>query len=131
MNRKGEIVFSIIGAASSLIMIVIGLVFLYRKDKEAYLNYLYANWSESEVATSLNQMNQAGTLWVLPGVIGVALGVIAIILLKVKSSPTLTGWIFIIGSVVVCNISVFGFFPAMFFAIAGILALVKKVNVKK
>ncbi|WII36040.1 hypothetical protein [Paenibacillus thiaminolyticus] len=39
MKRKGEIVLSIIGAASSLILIVTGLVFLYRKDNKDYLNW--------------------------------------------------------------------------------------------
>ncbi|MCI1696044.1 DUF4064 domain-containing protein [Aneurinibacillus aneurinilyticus] len=131
MKRKGEIVLSIIGGASSLIMIVIGLVFLYRKDDEAYLNYLHANWSESQVATSLEQMNQAGTMWVLPGIIGIALSIIAIILLKGNGGPKLTGWILILSSVVVCIISVFGFIPAMFFGIAGVMVLVRNLNIGK
>ncbi|GIP32535.1 DUF4064 domain-containing protein [Paenibacillus sp. J2TS4] len=131
MKRTGEIVLSIIGAVSSVIMIVTGLVFLYRKDSEDYLSYLHANWSESEVAASLDQMNQAGTLWVLPGIIGAALGITAIILLKGNGSPKLAGWILIIVSVVACIISVFGFIPAMFFVIAGIMAWVRKPDVRK
>ena len=76
MKRTGEIALSIIGSISGLIMIVVGIVFLYRKDNADYLNYLHANWTDSQVTASLEQMNQAGTLWVLPGVIAVVLGVI-------------------------------------------------------
>ncbi|MGE8207631.1 DUF4064 domain-containing protein [Heyndrickxia sp. NPDC080065] len=131
MKRTVEIVLNIIGAVTSFIMVVIGFVFLYLKDNEAYLEYLHSKWSESAVANTLDQMNQAGTLWILPGIIGIALGIIAIILLKVNGSPKLTGWLLIIVSVVVCIISVFGYFPAPFFVIAGILTLVRKPNVKK
>ncbi|MGG3836337.1 DUF4064 domain-containing protein [Paenibacillus thiaminolyticus] len=131
MKRTGEIVLSIIGAASSLIMIVTGLVFLYRKDNEDYLNYLYANWTESEVAASLDQMNQAGTMWVLPGIIGGVLGIITMIWLKGNGSPKLAGWTLIIVSVAVCLISVFGFIPAIFFVTAGIMALARKPNGRK
>lgn len=131
MKRTGEIVLSITGAASSLIMIVIGLVFLYRKDNEAYLDYLHANWSESEVAASLDQMNQAGTMWVLPGIFGIVLGIITLFLLKGNVSPKLTGWILIIVSVVICINSVFGSIPSIFFILAGIMALVRKPTVKK
>ncbi|WP_010492552.1 hypothetical protein [Paenibacillus elgii] len=112
MKRTGESVLNITGT-------------------EAYLNYLHANWSKSEVAASLDQMNLAGTMWVLPGIIGVALGIITMILLKSKGSQKLTGWILIIVSVVVCMISVFGCIPAMFFIIAGIMALVRNPNVRK
>lgn len=131
MKRTGEIGLSIIGAASSLIMIVIGIVFLYRKDNEDYLNYLYANWTESEVAASLDQMNQAGTMWVLPGIIGCVVGMITMIWLKGNGSPKLAGWTLILVSVAVCIISVFGFIPAMFYVIAGIMALVRKPIVRK
>ncbi|GIN93666.1 membrane protein [Siminovitchia terrae] len=131
MKRTGEIVLSIIGALSSLIMVIAGLVFLYRKDSETYLEYLHANWSESEVATLLEQMSQAGTMWVLPGIIGIAVGIVAIIMLKGNSSPKLAGWILILASVVVCIVSVFGFIPAIFFIIAGIMALARKENVSK
>ncbi|MFM1654182.1 DUF4064 domain-containing protein [Brevibacillus sp. B_LB10_24] len=131
MKRTGEIVLNIMGTATSLIMVVIGLVFLYRKDNEAYLNYLHANWSDSEVAATLDQMNQAGTMWVLPGIIGAALGIIAMILLKGKGSQKLTGWMLMIVSVAVCMISVFGCIPAMFFILAGIMALVRNPNVRQ
>lgn len=131
MKRTVEFVLNIIGTATSLIMIVIGLVFLYLKDNKVYLEYLHSKWSESAVATTVDQMNQAGTLWILPGIIGIVLGISAIILLKANGSPKLTGWLLIIVSVMVCIISVFGFFPAMFFVIAGILALFRKSNVNK
>ncbi|MDR9854335.1 DUF4064 domain-containing protein [Paenibacillus sp. VCA1] len=130
MKRTGEIVLSMIGAVSSLVMIVVGIVFLYRKDDANYLNDLHANWSDSQAAAALDQMNQAGTLWVLPGMIGVVLGVMAMILLKGKGSQKIAGWLLIIVSVAACMISVFGFIPAMFFVIAGIMALVRKPNVR-
>ncbi|MDR0266756.1 DUF4064 domain-containing protein [Paenibacillus sp.] len=131
MKRIGEIVLSIIGAVTSLIMVGIGIFFLYAKDNPAYLNYLHDNWNDAQVATTLEQMNQSGTLWILPGIIGIALSIIAIFLLKRNASPKLVGWMLILGSVVICIISIFGFFPLIFFVIAGIMALIRKPNVRK
>ncbi|NKI24391.1 DUF4064 domain-containing protein [Paenibacillus dendritiformis] len=131
MKRTGEIALSMIGAVVSLIMIVTGLVFLYLKDNEDYVNELYAHWTDGEAAASLDQMNQAGTMWVLPGMIGCVLGLIVMIWLKGSGSPKLAGWTLILVSMAVCIISVFGFIPAMFFVIAGIMALARKPNGRK
>ncbi|GAA0387915.1 DUF4064 domain-containing protein [Paenibacillus motobuensis] len=125
MKRTGEIALSIIGSISGLIMIVVGIVFLYHKDNADYLNYLHANWTDSQVAASLEQMNQAGTLWVLPGGIAAVLGIISIILMKAGDKQKFTGWMLIIVTIITCFISVFGMIPAIFFIIAGIMALVR------
>lgn len=131
MKRKGEIVFSIIGAALSLIMIVIGFAFLYLKDNAAYLDYLHANWNDSQVANSIDQMNQSGTLWILPGIVGIVLGVLAIIILRGNGSPRLAGWLLILAAVVPCVISVFGYISALFYVIAGVMALVRTTGGRK
>ena len=47
-------------------------------------------------------------------------------LLKGNRNPKLAGWGLIIVSVVICIISLFGSIPAMFFVVAGIVALVKR-----
>jgi len=131
VKRIGEIVFSVIGAVTSLFMVGIGIFFLFAKDNATYLNYLHAHWNDSQVANSIEQMNQAGILWVLPGIIGILISILAIFLFKKNASPKLAGWMLLIGSVVMCIISIFGFFPLMFFVIAGIMALVRKPNVRK
>ncbi|GAV12677.1 DUF4064 domain-containing protein [Paenibacillus sp. chi10] len=131
MRRTGEIVFSIIGAALNLIMIVIGVAFLYLKDNAAYMDYLHANWNDSQIATSIDQMNQSGTLWILPGFVGIVLSVMAILLLRRNGSPRLAGWLLILAAVVPCVISVFGYIPAIFFVIAGVMTLVRKTGGRK
>ncbi|BFH64198.1 DUF4064 domain-containing protein [Paenibacillus azoreducens] len=131
MKRTGEIILSIIGAVTSLIMVGTGIFFLYSKDNQTYLDYLHANWNDTQVAATLEQMNQAGTLWVLPGIAGIVLSILAIFLLKGNANPKIVGWMLILGSVVLCIISVFGFFPLVFFVIAGIMALVRNPNVRR
>ncbi|MGG0240164.1 DUF4064 domain-containing protein [Bacillus rhizoplanae] len=126
MKRTVEIVLSVLGVIVSLVMAGTGVVFLYLKNNEAFLRYLDTGWSESQNAYTLDQLSQAGTMFILPGIIGIVFGASAAMLLKGNRSPKLAGWGLIIVSVVICIISLFGFIPAMFFIVAGIVALVKK-----
>lgn len=126
MRRTVEIVLSVLGVIASLVMVGTGAVFLYLKDSEAFLQYLEAGWSESENAYTLYQLGQAGTMFILPGIIGMVLGVCAVVLLKRNRRPKFTGWGLIVVSVVMCTISFFGAIPAMFFIVAGTMALIRK-----
>ncbi|MCJ7840887.1 DUF4064 domain-containing protein [Lederbergia sp. NSJ-179] len=126
MKRTVEIVLSVLGFITSLVMVGTGVVFLYLKDNEAFLRYLDSGWSESQNAYTLEQLGQAGTMFILPGIIGIVLGVGAAMILKGNRSPKLVGWGLIIVSVVISIISVIGMIPVLFFIIAGIMALVRK-----
>lgn len=126
MKRTVEIVLSVLGVIVSLVMIGTGAVFLYLKNNEAFLRYLDSGWSESQNAYTLDQLSQAGTMFILSGIIGIVLGVSAAMLLKGNRSPRLVGWGLIIVSVVICIISLFGAIPALFFIVAGIVTLVRK-----
>lgn len=126
MKRIVEIVFSVLGAVASLIMAGTGVVFLYLKNNEAFLRYLDSGWSESQNAYTLEQLSQAGNMFVLPGIIGIVLGASAAMLLKGNRRPKLAGWGLIIGSVVICILSLFGTIPAMFFIVAGVVTWIRK-----
>lgn len=126
MKRTVEIVLSVLGVIVSFIMTGTGVAFLYLKNNEDFLRYLDTGWSENENVYTLDQLSQAGTIFILPGLIGIVLGASAAMLLKGNRSPKLAGWGLIIVSVVICIISLFGSIPAMFFVVAGIVALVKR-----
>lgn len=126
MKRTVESILSVLGVIASFVMAGTGAVFLCLKNSKAFLRYLDSGWSEQQNAYTLDQLGQAGTMFILPGVIGIVLGVIAARLLKRNRSPKLTGWVLIIVSVVISIISVIGMIPALFFIIAGILILVRK-----
>lgn len=126
MKRMVENVLNIIGVVGNVLMIGTGLVFLYLKDNADYLEYLDANWTKSQNAYTLDQLSQAGTMFVLPGVIGLVLGILAIYLLKSNQNQKFVGWMLIILSVVSCFISLFAAIPNIFFIIAGIIILVGK-----
>lgn len=126
MKRTVEIVLSVLGVIVSFIMTGTGVAFLYLKNNEDFLRYLDTGWSENENVYTLDQLSQAGTMFILPGLIGIVLGASAAMLLKGNRSPKLAGWGLIIVSVVICIISLFGSIPAMFFVVAGIVALVKR-----
>lgn len=126
MKRTVEIVLSVLGVITSLVMVGTGVVFLYLKNNEAFLRYLDSGWTASQNAYTLEQLGQAGTMFILPGIIGIVLGVCAVIILKGNRSPKFAGWGLVIVSVVISIISVIGMIPALFFIIAGIMALVRK-----
>lgn len=125
MKRRVEIGLSVLGAVVSLIMAGTGAVFLYLKNNKTFLQYLDSGWSESQNAYTLDQLSQAGTMFVLPGIIGIILGASAAMLLKGNRKPKLAGWGLIIVSVVISIISLFGTIPAMFFIAAGIVTLIR------
>ncbi|GGP16075.1 DUF4064 domain-containing protein [Oceanobacillus neutriphilus] len=126
MKRTVEIVLSMLGVIMSFIMAGTGVVFLYLKNSASFLRYLDSGWGEQQNAYTLEQLGQAGTMFILPGMIGIVFGVIAAQLLKRNRSPKLAGWILIIISVVISTISVIGMIPAIFFIAAGIMTLIRK-----
>ncbi len=126
MKQKIEVWLNILGISLSFIMVGTGVVFLYLTKSERFLQYLEAGWSESENAYTLEQLGQAGTMFILPGIIGMLIGFIAIFLVKRNYSPKLTGWSLIIVTVIITVISLFSAIPGMFFILAGALALSRK-----
>ncbi|MFD0710461.1 DUF4064 domain-containing protein [Paenibacillus sp. GCM10027626] len=126
MKRIVENVLNIIGVIGNVLMIGTGLVFFYLKDNEVFLKYLDDNWSKSQNDYTLDQLSQAWTMFVLPGIIGLVLGILAIYLLKSNRNQKLVGWMLIILSVASCFISLFAAIPNIFFIITGIIILAAK-----
>jgi len=129
MKRTFEIALSV-GMVASLVMVGTGIVFLYLTKSEAFLRYLEAGWSESENAYTLEQLGQAGTMFITPGLIGIALGLCAVWLLKGNRNSAVAGWGLIIVSVALCFVSLFAAIPGLFYIAAGILALARKPQLK-
>lgn len=65
-------------------------------------------------------------MFILPGIIGWLIGLLAIYLVKRNYSPKFIGWGLIMVSVIITVISLFGAIPGMFFIMAGALALSRK-----
>ncbi|TJY44142.1 DUF4064 domain-containing protein [Cohnella pontilimi] len=124
MKRIVINILNIIGVIGNVLMIGTGLVFLYLEDNADFLKYLDESWSKSQNDYTLDQLSQAGMMFVLPGIIGLILGILAIYLLKSNRNQKLVGWMLIILSVVSCFISLFAAIPNIFFIIAGIIILV-------
>lgn len=102
MKRTVEIVLSVLGIIASFVMVATGVVFMYLTKSDKFMKYLESGWSASENAYTLEQLNQAGTMFILPGLIGMALGVGAAWLLKGNHNSFIAGWGLIIVSVVTC-----------------------------
>ncbi|MBB5149589.1 DUF4064 domain-containing protein [Ureibacillus thermosphaericus] len=126
MRRKIEIGINILGVLLSIVMVGTGVVFLYLTKSDRFLQYLEAGWSESENAYTLEQLSQAGTMFILPGIIGILIGLLAIFLVKRNYSPKVIGWSLIIVTVIITVISLFSAIPGMFYILAGALALSRK-----
>ncbi len=131
MKRTLEIALSVLGMIASFVMIVTGIVFLYLTKSDEFLRYLESGWSASENAYTLEQLSQAGTMFIAPGLIAMALGVCAALLLKGNRSPFIAGWGMIIVSVVICFLSLFAAIPGLFYIAAGILTLARKSPLRR
>ena len=130
MKRTFEIALSVLGIIASLVMVGTGIVFLYLTKSEKFLQYLEEGWSESENAYTLEQLGQAGTMFITPGLIGIALGLCAVWLLKGNRNAAVAGWGLIIVSVALCFVSLFAAIPGLFYTAAGILSLARKPQLK-
>jgi uncharacterized membrane protein len=130
MKRTVEIALSILGIITNFVMVATGVVFLYLTKSDKFMQYLEEKWSESENAYTLEQLGQAGTMFIIPGLIGMALGVCAAWLLKGNRNSFIAGWGLIIVSVVICILSLFAAIPGLFYIAAGIIALARKPQYK-
>ncbi|MUG68356.1 MULTISPECIES: DUF4064 domain-containing protein [Paenibacillus] len=130
MKRTVEIVLSVLGIIASFVMVATGVVFMYLTKSDKFMKYLESGWSASENAYTLEQLNQAGTMFILPGLIGMALGVGAAWLLKGNHNSFIAGWGLIIVSVVTCFLSLFAAIPGLFYIASGIIALARKPQKK-
>ncbi|WP_077596156.1 DUF4064 domain-containing protein [Oceanobacillus kimchii] len=113
MNRKVETVLSMIGVVSSVLLLFLGVV----------LDFLNENQIQM-----LGVTGDTTTLLTIASIIGIVLGTIAIMFLRENKMPKIAGGLLIVAAVLVFIISKMnGFlFPASFFLIAGIFALVKR-----
>ncbi|MEI5907753.1 DUF4064 domain-containing protein [Bacillus spongiae] len=137
MKRTAEIILSVIGVIISalLSLFVGGFTALFSNDKvrremeaELAANPDFAASDIVVVMDFIDLATNVGWFAVAGGVIGIVLGAVAIFSLKGNKNPKLAGILLIIAAVLVGVMAFFffGWIPALFFLIAGIVSLVRK-----
>ncbi|MFC4618514.1 DUF4064 domain-containing protein [Camelliibacillus cellulosilyticus] len=129
MKRTAEIVLGVIGMCISALFVLLGLIYRSAKDSEAVRQQLMNQsvLKPEDVDNALTSLSQAGTIWIIVGIIGIILGIVALVLLKGNKSPIWAGCLLIIGAVLIAIISTLtSIVQSILFLIAGILALVRK-----
>jgi len=116
------------GIILSFVMVGTGVVFLYLTRSERFKQYLESGWTESQNAYTMEQLSQADTMFIWPGLIGLILGILAVRLLKINSNPRIVAWGLIVVSVIICFISLFAAIPGICYIAAGIWILALKVR---
>lgn len=137
MKRTGEIVLGVIGIISSALMALVGMVFIYANQSGEVKSIMEEGFAEDptlevnpeDINLVMEGLGSFGWAVVVASIIGVILGLIAVISIKGNKKPKLAGWMFIIGAVLTGLISVgMGFVPAILYLIAGIMAFVRKAH---
>ncbi|WP_335870389.1 DUF4064 domain-containing protein [Bacillus sp. 2205SS5-2] len=133
MKRTVEIVLSVIGVITSVLMAFAGGFFALLLQNEQVLADIEAEFTTDPDLADVNptqfieMIGGAGWVIVAAGVIGLVIGLIAIFSLKGNKKPKLAGILLIIGAVIIALMTLlFGWLPALLFLIAGIMSLVRK-----
>ncbi|MBW8348646.1 DUF4064 domain-containing protein [Bacillus sp. IITD106] len=134
MKRTGEIVLGVIGMILSALIALMGMLFMFAGKSEDVkplleesLNDPTINQEGIDANMILDMMSTAGSALIIAAILGVILGIVALIAIKGNKKPKLAGLMFIIGAVLVGVITIgFGFLPALLYLIAGIMCFARK-----
>ncbi|MBS4193881.1 DUF4064 domain-containing protein [Lederbergia citri] len=134
MKRTGEIVLGVIGMILSALIALMGMLFMFAGKSEDVkpileesLNDPTINQEGIDANMILDMMSTAGSALIIAAILGVVLGIIALIAIKGNKKPKLAGTMFIIGAVLIGVITIgFGFLPALLYLIAGIMCFARK-----
>lgn len=132
MKRTGEIVLSVIGTVLYALCALGGFIGASIFSNEQLMSDM-ANemaspqMSASEWMSMIEGMSGGIMLFAIISIISLILGIVAAVLLKGDKKPKAAGIILIITSVLGTIVTVLGLIiPAIFFLIAGIMALARK-----
>jgi len=137
LKRTGEIILTVIG----LIFSVFGLISSISMASMMKSNFIVDNFTEGfneglaeeglegtiEAGEFLNIFAGFGWFLTFISIVGIVVGIIAIIFLKDNKKPKAAGIILIVGSIIILLATIgMGFFSFVLYLIAGIMALVRK-----
>jgi len=137
VKRTGEIILTVIGLIFSVLSVIGSIIlasiiksdFVVENFTEGFNEGLAEEGMEGAMDASSFLNIVAGLGWFLTfiSIVGIVIGIIAIIFFKDNKRPKAAGIILIIGSIVIL-LATFGagFFTFVVYLIAGIMALVRK-----
>ncbi|MCJ7839540.1 DUF4064 domain-containing protein [Lederbergia sp. NSJ-179] len=139
MKRTGEITLGIIGIVFSALTSLLGMLFLFLGSDAVKSEIANDPTLSNDPAVSMEEMegilgifSGAGWAIIIAAIIGIILGIIAVINVKGDKNPKLGGWLNIIGAVLMGIISLgAAFLPALLFLIAGIMCFVRKLPIEE
>jgi len=134
MKRTAEVVLGIIGAIAYGFLAAIGGVIIWLQNNESvgrdFYEEMMAQSPDIELMDYqdfLDSLGTTGMLLLIVSLLAIALGVVAMVLLKGNKKPKVAGIIFIVTAVLVAIISLgTGVIAGAFYLIAGIMCLVRK-----
>ncbi|MFD1020732.1 DUF4064 domain-containing protein [Thalassobacillus hwangdonensis] len=137
MKRTVEIVLTIIGVVLFAASAAIGGWLLSQKDNPEFRQGLEEGLNQPGTDTGgmnadqiLEMLSNGVQTFIIITVIATILGILAVMLLKGDKKPKTAGAILLVTSVLAAIITLgVGVFPALFYFIAGIVALVRRKKV--
>lgn len=137
MKRTAEVVLTIIGALGFVFIAAIGGIMIWLQNNrgimEESFNEMAAETPEigmGDLDEMLNMLGTGGWFLAVASVVAVILGIVAMVLLKGNKKPVVAGIILIATAVIVSFVTGgAGILAAVFYLIAGIMALVRKPKI--
>lgn len=134
MKRTVEIVLGIIGALIYVVFAVIGGLMIWLQNNQDVIQQSLEQTLEqnpemnmADFDTVLASLAAGGWLIMLVSLAALALGIIAMVLLRGNRNPKAAGIIFISTAIITSIITLgIGIIPAAFYLIAGIMCLARK-----
>ncbi|WP_112179630.1 DUF4064 domain-containing protein [Paraliobacillus zengyii] len=134
MKRTAEVVIGIIGALAYGFLAVIGGIIVWLQSNEdvarGFYDDMMAQSPELELPdyqVFLDSFGTTGIILLIGSILAIAVGVVAMVLLRGNKKPKVAGIMFIVTAVLVAVISLgTGVIAGAFYLIAGIMCLVRK-----
>ncbi|WP_117149232.1 DUF4064 domain-containing protein [Paraliobacillus zengyii] len=134
MKRTAEVVLGIIGALAYGFLAVIGGIIVWLQSNEdvarGFYDDMMAQSPELELPdyqVFIDSFGTTGIILLIGSILAIAVGVVAMVLLRGNKKPKVAGIMFIVTAVLVAVISLgTGVIAGAFYLIAGIMCLVRK-----
>ncbi|MUV38327.1 hypothetical protein JNUCC1_02165 [Lentibacillus sp. JNUCC-1] len=134
MKRTAEVILSIVGAVVYAGLAIVGIFIRMIGSNEDIKNDVTSEMINEDPTMSAQEVNDlldvvGGLGWyvIVVSIIAIILGIVAMFMLKGNKMPKAAGIILIVTAVISTIATAFmGLFCALFYLIAGIMALVRK-----
>ncbi|MFA9556575.1 DUF4064 domain-containing protein [Evansella sp. AB-rgal1] len=134
MKRTAEIILGVIGAIAFSITAFIGTMLIILHDNEEMVRDIFyeialedPSLAISDIDSFISVLGSSGWVIAIVSFLAVALGIIAMILLRGNKNPKVAAILFLSTSIIIALVSFgIGLLPGVFYLIAGIMCLVRK-----